>query len=267
MTDRLLAGADQDLVQPLAKRIGELFHGVHLETTVAEMNEQQDGVRVRFEGDEAAGEENYDQVLVAVGRKPNSEQLGLDQTEVECDEKGFITVDDRRRTSDERISAIGDVAGGMLLAHEAMHEGQVAVESIAGQSASFDPRAIPAVVYTDPQIAWCGLTEAAAKEEGRKVQVTRFPWRASGRALTLGASTGMTKLLSDPESGRILGVGIVGRDAESMIGQGVVAIEMAAVTEDLARSIAAHPTVSETVHEAAQAALGRPLHSAPDRNA
>jgi len=263
MTDRLLAQVDPDLVEPLAKQIQELFDSVHLQTKVTHVDEQDHELRVEFEGEDPPDSKTFDQMLVAIGRRPNTENLGLDQTSVELDERGFIKVDDRRRTTDERIGAIGDVVGGMLLAHEAMHEGGVVAESIARQPASFDARAVPAVVYTDPQIAWCGLTEQAANERGQTVQVTRFPWRASGRALTLGAADGITKLLTDPDSGRVLGLGVVGRQAEALVGQAVIAIEMGAVAEDLAKSIAAHPTVSETIHEAALAALGRPLHLSP----
>lgn len=263
MTDRLLIGTDRDLVRPLASRVEELFEGVHLGTRVTELTRQDDVVRVRFEGDAPPEQEDYDRVLVAIGRRPRSQDLGLEAAGVETDDEGFIRVDERRRTSEERIAAVGDVAGGMLLAHEAMHEGRVAVEAFAGEAAAFEPRAVPAVVYTDPQVAWCGLTEERARQQDVEVRVTRFPWRASGRALTLDAPKGMTKLLSDPRSGRILGVGIVGRGAESLIAEGALAIEMGAVVEDLARSIAPHPTLSETLHEAAQSAMGCPLHLAP----
>lgn len=264
MTDRLLNGTDADLVEPLAERVKQLFHAVRLGTKVVGIEEEEDSVRVRLEGAEESDEGRFDQVLVAIGRRPLSEDIGLESTGVEMDEGGFLRVDERRRTTDERISAVGDVTGGWQLAHEAMHEGQVAAQAITGDpAAAFDPRAVPAVVYTDPQIAWAGLTEEQAEEQELEVEVTRFPWRASGRALTLGASQGMTKLLSEPGSGRILGVGIVGRGAEGLIGEGVLAIEMGAVLEDLAHSIAAHPTLSETLHEAAQRGLGRPLHLAP----
>ena len=265
MTDRLLPTTDADLVEPLAARVDELFHGIHLETTVTDMSETDDEVRVSFDGDDVPEDTTYDRVLVAVGRRPNSNQLGLDQTDVEVDDDGFIVTDDRRETAEAGIYAVGDVAGGKLLAHEAFHEGRVAAEAIAGEAAAFDARAVPAVVYTDPQVAWCGLTERDAQERDIEVEVVRFPWRASGRALTLDSTDGMTKLVTEPDTGRILGVGMVGRRAESLITEGVLAVEMGAVMEDLARSIAPHPALSETLHEAAQLGLGSPLHLPPPR--
>jgi dihydrolipoamide dehydrogenase len=183
---------------------------------------------------------------------------------VELDDQGFIKVDQERRTADNNIFAIGDAAGGMLLAHEAMFEGKVAAEVIAGEPAAFDVRAIPAVVYTDPQIAWCGLTEQEAKAQGREIEVARFPWRASGRALSMGSTEGLTKLILEPESTRILGVGIVGREAEALIAEGVLAVEMGAVARDLTLSIHPHPTLTETLGEAAEVFLGGSTHYYPD---
>lgn len=265
MVDRLMPNADEDLVEPLAGRVDELFEGVHLNTKVSEVRQTDDGVEVAFDGDDAPDETTFDRLLVAVGRQPNSDNLGLEDTDVDLDEDGFMLVDEQRQTADERLYAIGDVTGGKLLAHEAMHEGIVAAEAIAGEPSAYDVRAVPAVVYTDPAIAWCGLTEQQAAAEGREVKVARFPWRASGRALTMNAaSEGLTKLIIEPESQRVLGWGIVGRHAEAMIAEGVLAVEMAAVARDLALSVHPHPTLSETVQEVAQAlALGATTHLPP----
>nr|WP_242518602.1 FAD-dependent oxidoreductase [Halochromatium roseum] len=198
--------------------------------------------------------------MVAIGRRPNTDDLGLDEAGIETDDQGFIKVDAERGTSTQGIFAIGDAAGGQQLAHEAMHEGRVAAEMIAGRPAAFDARAIPAVIYTDPQIAWCGLSEAEAEQQGRQVSVTRFPWRGSGRALSLGAEAGLTKLIMDPDSGRLLGAGLVGRGAEGLIAEAVLAIEMGALAEDLTLAIHPHPTLSETLGEAAELFAGNSLH-------
>ena len=199
-------------------------------------------------------------MLVAVGRRPNSEGLGLEKTRVEIDEQGFVRVDAQLRTAEPTIFAIGDVVGQPMLAHKASHEGRVAVEAIAGHKVAFDPAAIPAVVFTDPEIAWCGLTETEAKAAGRKVSVARFPWAASGRAMTLGRDDGMTKLIIDPETERVLGVGIVGPGAGELIAEGVLAVEMAALATDLNLTIHPHPTLSETVMEAAEVFFGQSTH-------
>jgi len=260
MSDRLLPGADADLVEPLQEHLTEQFDAIHLETKVNGAEEDASGVSVMLDGTDSADEQRFDRVLVAVGRQPNTEDLGLDEAGVETDDQGFIRVDAQRRTTLDQIYAIGDAAGGMQLAHEAMHEGRVAAEVIAGQPAAFDARAIPAVVYTDPQIAWCGLTEQAAAQQGREVRVSRFPWRASGRALTLCAVNGLTKLVLDPESGRVLGCGIVGRGAEDLIAEAMLAVEMGALAEDLALGIHPHPTLSETLGEAAQRFTGGATH-------
>lgn len=260
LSDRLLPGADADLVEPLQEHLTEQFDAIHLETRVNGAEEDESGVSVMLDGTDSADEQRFDRVLVAVGRQPNTEDLGLDEAGVETDDQGFIRVDAQRRTTLDQIYAIGDAAGGMQLAHEAMHEGRVAAEVIAGQPAAFDARAIPAVVYTDPQIAWCGLTEQAAAQQGREVRVSRFPWRASGRALTLGAVNGLTKLVLDPESGRVLGCGIVGRGAEDLIAEAMLAVEMGALAEDLALGIHPHPTLSETLGEAAQRFTGGATH-------
>jgi len=263
MTDALLPTADPDLVEPLAEQVGERFDAVHLGVSVTGLREDDGRVEAAFDGDEPPASTSYDRVLIAIGRRPNLDGLGLEDTEVEIDADGSITVDEARRTTDPNIYAVGDVTGGQQLAHEAFHEGIVAAEAIAGRPAAFDARAVPAVVYTDPQLAWCGLSEQDAAAQEREVEIVRFPWRASGRALTLGSDRGMTKLVTEPGTGRLLGVGIVGRRAESLITEGVLAVEMGAVLEDLARSIAPHPTLSETLHEAAQLGIGSPLHLPP----
>src|SRR5205823_806397 len=212
------------------------------------MKEEQDGVKVKFEGAEIEpAEEAFEKVLIAVGRTPNSGGLGLENTRVEIDSRGFVKVNEQRRTAEPTIYAIGDIAGEPMLAHKATHEGRLAAEAIAGHGVAFEPRAIPAVVFTDPEIAWCGLTETQAQQAGRKVEIARFPWAASGRALTLDRQDGVTKLIIDPESERILGVGIVGSGAGELIAEGVLAIEMAAIASDLKLSIHAHPTLSETI--------------------
>ncbi len=259
LLDGLLPGVDRDLVRPLAKRAKGLFEAIHLETRVVSMKETKKGVSVGFEG-EIEGSRVFDRVLVSVGRRPNSDDLGLEAVGVKVDEGGFIQVDDQRRTSEASVFAIGDVVGQPMLAHKAMREGKVAAEVIAGQKSAFDNRAIPAVVFTNPEVAWSGLTEAEAKKQGIPVRVARFPWVASGRALTLGRGEGLTKMLFDPEAGRVLGVGIVGRNAGELIAEGTLAIEMAAVAEDLALTIHTHPTLSETVGEAAEIFLGQATH-------
>ena len=253
----LLPGVDRDLLTPLTKRLEGLFRSIMLNTKVGEMQEQKDGIRVKFMGPELAAPEGvFEKVLVSVGRKPNSQVPGLEKTKVELDQRGFIKVDLQRRTTEPRVFAVGDVAGEPMLAHKATHEGRVAVEVIAGHKVAFEPRAIPAVVYTDPEIAWCGLTEEQAKQEKRSVKVVRFPWAASGRALTLDRPDGVTKLVIDPETECVLGVGITGSGAGELIAEGVLAVEMAASAMDVALSIHPHPTLSETVMEAAEVFFG-----------
>lgn len=260
LEDRLLAGVDQDLVAPLHRKLNKIFDSINLKTKVVSMAENETGVDVTLEGDIDEPQQTFDRVLVAIGRKPASSEIGLENTGVEVDEKGFVIVDDRQRTTDERLFAVGDVVGGMMLAHKATREGKVAAEVIAGEPSAFDVRAIPAVVYTDPQIAWCGMTEEQASRERRSVTVQRFPWKFSGRATTMGAPEGLTKIIVDPASGRILGVGITGRDTEGLISEGVLAIEMGALAEDMALSIHPHPTLSETEGEAAELFLGSATH-------
>jgi dihydrolipoamide dehydrogenase len=261
MTPGLLPGADRDLVTVLARRLEKMFTAILLETRVVEMREEPGGIKVRLEG---AGvgepEQVFEKVLVAVGRKPNSDIPGLGNTAVEIDARGFIKVDGQRRTAEPRLFAIGDVAGEPMLAHKASHEGRVAAEVIAGHAAVFEPRAIPAVVFTDPEIAWCGLTETQAAAEGRNVTIARFPWPASGRAITLDRPEGVTKLVIDPETERVLGVGIAGAGAGELIAEGTLAIEMGATAKDLALTIHAHPTLSETMMESAEAFFGQATH-------
>jgi dihydrolipoamide dehydrogenase len=265
LSDELLPYTDRDLVRPLARRVEDLFEHIYTRTKATEMKEHGDGVDVTLEGNVEETKQTFDRVLVAIGRRPNSRNIGLENTGVEVNERGFVVVDDQQRTADERILAIGDIVGGMMLAHKAMYEGKVAAEVIAGEPAAFDVRAIPAVVYTDPQLAWAGLTENQAQRQGREVRVTRFPWRASGRAMTMGATEGLTKMIFEPDTEQILGIGIVGRDAGEMIAEGVLAIEMGAVAEDLDLSIHAHPTLSETEEEAAGAFLGHSTHILPPK--
>ena len=260
LEDKLLAGVDADLVKTLHSRLNSLFKTINLQTKVVSMKASKNGVDVILDGNVKKTEQQFDRVLVAIGRKARSQNIGLENTKVELDEKGFIKVDDRQRTTDERIYAVGDVVGGMMLAHKASREGKVAAEVIAGKPAAFDIRAIPAVVYTDPQVAWCGLTEEEARQKKIAINVQRFPWKFSGRAATMGAAEGMTKIIVDPETGRILGVGIAGRDTEGLISEGVLAIEMGALAEDMALSIHPHPTLSETEGEAAELYLGSATH-------
>jgi len=258
MSPNLLPGADRDLVRVLSKKMETRLESLRLNTRVVKIEQHSEGLKAFLEDEKGEkSEEVYHKVLIAVGRKPNSSGVGLQNLSVEIDEKGFIKVDGERRSSVSHVFAIGDVAGEPMLAHKATHEGIVAAEVIAGKPHVFEPRAIPAVVFTDPEIAWCGLTESEAKSQKKEVKISRFPWAASGRALTLGKPEGTTKILSDPQTDEVLGVGIVGSGAGDLIAEGVLAIEMGATSADLALSIHAHPTLSETVMEAAEAL---PLH-------
>ena len=252
MTDGLLPGPDRDLVQPLARRCEKLFAKIRLGTTVTSLTERGSAVEARFGGDAV---EAFDRVLVAVGRAPVSAGLGLETTRASVDARGVVAVDERCRTADPAIYAVGDVTGEPMLAHRAMRQGKVAAEAIAGRPAAFDNVVVPAVVFTDPEVAWCGLTESAATREGRPVRLAKFPWAASGRAATLGRSDGLTKLMVDPDTGRVLGVGIVGPGAGELIAEGAVAVETALTVEDLALTIHTHPTLSETLMEAAEMLL------------
>ncbi len=256
LTDGLLPGADRDLVRPLAKRLKGLMDNIWLGTKVTGLEPKGEKLSVTFEGEGRDGSEAFDRVLVSVGRRPNSGEIGLEDTGVKVNDKGFVEVDAQQRTADEHILAIGDVTGDPMLAHKASHEGKVAAEVLAGEPAAFEPRAIPAVVFTDPEIAWAGLTETQATRRGEEFEKAQYPWAASGRALSLGRTEGMTKVLCEPETGRVLGVGIVGPGAGELIAEGVLAIEMGCELRDLAESIHPHPTLSETVGNAAEVALG-----------
>jgi len=261
MTDGLLPGVDRDLVRPLAGRLKESFGAILLNTKIASVKQGQKDVRVVFEGAEAPKKpQAFDRLLISVGRKPRIDHLGLQDTRVELDGNGFIRVDEQRRTGEPAVFAIGDAAGQPMLAHKASHEGRRAVEVIAGRDVVYAPRAVPAVVFTDPEVAWCGLTEEQGQKQGRRVKSVRFPWSASGRALTLGRTEGLTKLVFDADSGRTLGMGIVGSGAGELIAEGVLAVEMGASAEDVALSIHPHPTLSETVMEAAEGFLGQSTH-------
>jgi len=260
MTPGLLPGADRDLVDVLAKRVAQTMKSVLLETKVVQIKAEAKGIRVTFEGKVEAKEQLFDRVLVSVGRRPNSAIPGLDKTHVQVDQRGFIMVDEQRRTHEPSIFAIGDVAGEPMLAHKASHEGRVAVEVMAGENVAFAPRAIPAVVFTDPELAWAGLTETQAAKDNRRVNISKFPWGASGRAITLDRTDGLTKLLWEPESERLLGVGLVGPGAGELIAEGVLAIEMGANATDLKLSIHPHPTLTETVMESAEVFFGQATH-------
>ena len=261
MTGGLMQGADRDLVRVLQKSSEKIYETIMLNTKVVGMKETTKGINVKFEGEDLENEEGvYDKVLVSVGRRPNTEDLGLENTDVDVDDRGFIKIDDQRRTSSTNIFAIGDVAGEPMLAHKATHEGRVVAEVLSGKNAAFDPAAIPAVVFTNPEIAWCGLTETEAKEKRIKIKVARFPWGASGRATTLDRNDGVTKLIIDPETDMVLGMGIVGPGAGELIAEGVLAIEMGALASDLELTIHAHPTLSETVMESAEVYYGLSTH-------
>ena len=267
MTPGLLPGADRDLVAVLEKRLKGLFASIMLKTKVVKVIEDGAGIRVTFEGgDNGSGgpsgppEQVFDRVLVAVGRRPNSSIPGLETTKVKVDAKGFIETDGQRRTAEPSIFAIGDVAGEPMLAHKASHEARVAVEAIAGHKAVFEPQAIPAVVFTDPEIAWCGLTEAQAQAEGVEFEVAKFPWGALSRAITVDRPEGLTKLIVEKGTGRILGVGLAGSGAGELIAEGALAIEMGATAEDLKLVIHPHPTLSESLMESAEVFFGQSTH-------
>jgi dihydrolipoamide dehydrogenase len=252
----LMAEADPDLVRPLEERIRKRYAGIFLETRVTAVEARAEGLRVSFAGRDAPPPGLFDRVLVAVGRTPNGARIGADRAGVTVDEHGFIPVDEKRRTNVTHIFAIGDITGPPLLAHKAVHEGRVAAEVIAGLPAAYDPRAVPSVAYTDPEIAWMGLSETEAEKRGIAVEKASFPWAASGRALAVGRKEGLTKLLFSSESRLLLGAGIVGPNAGELIGEAVLALEMGADAEDIALTIHAHPTLSETLGLAAEIAEG-----------
>ncbi len=262
MTSGLMPGVDRDLVRILQKKAETVFNSIMLDTKVVDMKESDGGIEVGFEKEaEHTGQDLFDTVLISVGRKPNIEGLGLENTNVKTNSKSFIMVDEERRTSEPHIFAIGDVAGEPMLAHKATHEGRVVAEILAGKPTVFQPNAIPAVVFTDPEIAWCGLTETEAAEMGIDIKVAKFPWGASGRATTLDRNDGMTKLVIDPETERLLGMAIVGTGAGELISEGVLAVEMSALASDIELSIHPHPTLSETVMEAAEVFYGHSTHT------
>jgi dihydrolipoamide dehydrogenase len=253
MTSGLLPGCDRDLVSVLKRRLDTRFEQILLNTKVAELKEQKNGVAVTFENQKGESSlEQFEKVLISIGRRPNSENLGLENTAVKITAKGFVEVDGQQQTAEPKIFAIGDLAGEPMLAHKAYGEAHVAAAVAAGQKAVFDPRAIPAVVFTDPEIAWCGLTETAAREQKIKVRTAKMPWRGNGRTLTLGRDDGMTKIIVDPENDRLLGIALAGPGAGELIAEAVLALEMAATSEDLRSTIHPHPTLSETIFEAAQ---------------
>jgi len=261
MLDGLLPGADRDLVSHLAKRIKNSFEEVMLKSKVVEMMVVKNGIKVTIEDNDGnINDKVYDYVLMSIGRKPDTSGLGLEHTKVQVNDRGWINVNEQLRTDDPDIFAIGDIVGEPMLAHKASHEGRVAVEVIAGEKVAFEPKAIPAVVFTDPEIAWAGMTETQAKEQNVKVNISKFPWAASGRATTLDRFDGVTKILSEPGTDRILGIGICGPGAGELIAEGVLAIEMAANLTDLKLTIHPHPTLSETMMEAAEVFFGQSTH-------
>ncbi|MGI9455971.1 MAG: dihydrolipoyl dehydrogenase [Aeoliella sp.] len=256
LTDGLLPGADRDLVKPLEKRIRDRFIGVHLGTKVVGLKNAKEAVEVELEGPELNGKHKFDRVLVSIGRRPVSDGLCLENTQVVVNKRGFVEVDAQQRTADPHILAIGDVVGDPMLAHKASAEGRIAAEVLAGEPAEFDAAAIPAVVFTDPEIAWAGLTATEAKEQDRKVDIAQYPWQASGRAIANGRTDGVTKWLIDPETERVLGCGIVGSGAGELIAEAVLAIEMGCQIRDVADTIHPHPTLSETLAFAGEVHLG-----------
>ncbi|MFW5811648.1 MAG: dihydrolipoyl dehydrogenase [Alkalispirochaetaceae bacterium] len=265
MTDGIMPGADRDLVKVFEQaNEGEVFKEVLTSTVVDAITESGDGLQVTMksaDGDKGVNRSaTFSKVLLTVGHRPNTADLGLEEVGVETSERGFVKVDDQRRTNVKNVFAVGDVTGPPLLAHKANREGQVAAEVITGRKSAYDPATIPAVEYTDPEIAWCGVTEREAEQQGLDVEITSFPWAASGRALAMGTSVGKTKLIVDRTSGRVLGVGIVGKDAGELISEGVLAVEMGALAEDLALSVHPHPTLSETIMEAAELFYGSATH-------
>jgi dihydrolipoamide dehydrogenase len=255
-TPTLLPLADRDLVKPLQNRLAKSFKNIYLNTKVVSLTDRKDYIDVALDGAEGQRVEKFSRVLVSVGRRPNSAGLGLEKTQVEIDSKGFVLTDDKQRTADPHILAIGDVSGEPMLAHKATHQGKVAIEALLGEPAAFQPSCIPAIVFTDPEIAWAGVTEEEAKAQGISYEVAKYPWVASGRAQALGRTEGMTKLIVDPDSERVLGVGIVGVSAGDLITEAVVAIEMGATARDVAESIHPHPTLSETLGNAAEVFMG-----------
>ena len=262
MLDRIAPGADDDLVRPLAARLKKQFAAIYTGARLERAQKTGAGVEVTFTHKGKPRTETFESVLASVGRRPNTDNIGLENTKARLDEAGFVEVDARRQTADKRLYAIGDITGNPMLAHKASHEGIVAAEAIAGDaSAAFEPRCIPAVVYTSPEMAWCGLTENEAKAQGVAIKVGKFPWGASGRAIAMGHPEGLTKVIADAQSRRVLGVGIVGEHAGDLIAEAALAIEMGAEVDDLAMTIHPHPATSETIMEAAEAVFGKSIHA------
>jgi dihydrolipoamide dehydrogenase len=259
--DTILATADPDLIQPVIRSAEKLFAELRPRTKVIKMATKGKTIAVTLEVDGVERVENYDKVLISIGRVPNGENLGLENTKVELDAKGFIKVNPQQQTADPQIFAIGDIAGGALLAHKASKEARIAVEVMTGEASVFKDIVMPAVVFTHPELAWCGLTEAEAKAKEIPYKVAKFPWTASGRALCFQKPDGITKLIIDPESERVLGIGICGQNAGEMISEGVLAIEMGATAKDLAESVHPHPTLSETIMECAELYYGYATHA------
>ena len=260
MLDSILATVDKDFSKILHKKLEKEFKSILLKTKVLEVKDTKKGVKVKFENSEGVFEHEYGKVLVSIGRKPNSENIGLENTKVKINKRGFIEIDQQRKTSDPNIYAVGDVAGDPMLAHKATHEGRVVAEVIAGKDVAYDATTVPAVIFTDPEIAWCGLTEEEAKEKKIDIKVTKFPWGASGRAITLNRTDGLTKLVFETETERLLGVGVVGPGAGELISEGVLAVEMASRASDISLSIHPHPTLTETFMEAAEMFYGNSTH-------
>lgn len=258
----ILAGADPDLAKPLIAKLKKQMKAIITGATLKGAKKKGSAIAVTYAIDGSEKTVEFDRILVSVGRRPNSDDLSLENTQVRVDDRGFIQVDPQRRTTDKRIFAIGDVACEPMLAHKAMREAKVAVEAIVGKPTVFDPACIPAVVYTDPEVAWCGVTEAEATAKGLDFKVTKFPWAASGRAVSMGRTDGLTKMLFDSKTQRLIGVGIVGAHAGDLISEGVLAMEMAAVAEDIGVAIHPHPATSETLAEAAEAMFGHAVHAA-----
>jgi dihydrolipoamide dehydrogenase len=256
LTSGLLPGADRDLVKPLHARLEKTFAGIYLDTKVVGLTDRGNAIEVKFAGPQGERSEQFSRVLVSVGRRPNSAGLGLDKTKVELDQRGFMKVDRQQRTADPHILAIGDIAGEPMLAHKATYEGRIAVEALHGEPAEFDAVAIPAIVFTDPEVAWAGLTEEQAKAQNRTVDIAKYPWAASGRAQALGRTEGLTKLVVDPQTERVLGIGLVGPSAGDLVSEAVVAIEMGATVRDITQSIHPHPTLSETIGNAGEVFYG-----------
>ena len=262
MLPAILAGADRDLVNPLKKRLDEQFEAIFTNTQVLGIKPSEEGIVAELEGEGVESPQTFDRVLISVGRTPNGKGIGLENTKAKVNDRGFVEVGRSMRTADPKLLAIGDVAGEPMLAHKATREAKVAIATLLGEPSEFDNRGIPAVVFTDPELAWVGLTETEAQKQGIKVKVAKFPWGASGRAQTIDRTDGLTKLICDPESERVLGVGIVGPNAGELIAEGTLAVEMAAVARDLAETIHAHPTLGETLMESSEMIFGQATHYA-----